>query len=172
MSRFVRTVIILMVCSLCLVFQARALIDPALQMQLGNPSGATSDTNNHDHYLIQRPIETLDYNDSRGQANWASWDLTSADANSAVDRQDSFAQDTNLPPNFYWVDDTSYGGSGYDRGHVAPSADMFDLQSQAECFSLANMVPQVPENNRGPWEGIESVVRKMAKDREIGRAHV
>lgn len=58
-----------------------------------------------------------------------------------------------------------YAKSGYDRGHVAPSADMFDLQSQFECFSLANMVPQVPENNRGPWEGIESAVRMMAKSK-------
>lgn len=58
-----------------------------------------------------------------------------------------------------------YARSGYDRGHVAPSADMFDLQSQQECFSLANMVPQVPENNRGPWEGIEATVRKMVKER-------
>ena len=58
-----------------------------------------------------------------------------------------------------------YARSGYDRGHVAPSADMFDLPSQQECFSLANMVPQVPENNRGPWEGIESTIRKMTRDR-------
>lgn len=58
-----------------------------------------------------------------------------------------------------------YAKSGYDRGHVAPSADMFDLQSQYECFSLANMIPQVPENNRGPWEGIESAVRMMAKSK-------
>jgi endonuclease G len=42
---------------------------------------------------------------------------------------------------------------------------MFDIQSQNECFSLANMVPQVPENNRGPWEGIESAVRMMAKSK-------
>jgi endonuclease G len=42
---------------------------------------------------------------------------------------------------------------------------MFDIQSQYECFSLANMVPQVPENNRGPWGGIESAVRMMAKSK-------
>ena len=58
-----------------------------------------------------------------------------------------------------------YARSGYDRGHMAPSADMFDVQSQQECFSLANMVPQEPENNRGPWEGVESAVRKLALKR-------
>jgi endonuclease G len=39
----------------------------------------------------------------------------------------------------------------------------YPIQSQDECFSLANMMPQIPENNRGPWEGIESTVRKMAR---------
>ena len=39
------------------------------------------------------------------------------------------------------------------------------MQSQQECFSLANMVPQVPKNNRGVWEGIESAVRKMSEQR-------
>ncbi|MEI9961059.1 MAG: hypothetical protein WDM76_07955 [Limisphaerales bacterium] len=46
---------------------ARATIDLSLQMQLGNPSGAIADTNNHDHYLIQRPVEALDYSDNLGQ---------------------------------------------------------------------------------------------------------
>jgi len=79
-------------------------------------------------------------------------------------RQSSFFPDPNIPASER-AELRHYARSGYDRGHVAPSADMFDLQSQQECFSLANMVPQVPENNRGPWEGIESTVRKMAKDR-------
>lgn len=58
-----------------------------------------------------------------------------------------------------------YARSGFDRGHVAPSADMFDQQSQQECFSLANMMPQEPSVNRGIWEGIESGTRKLTKDR-------
>src|ERR1017187_4490156 len=47
---------------------ANGIIDATLQMQLGNPSGATADTNNHNHYLIQRPVEAIDYSDSRGPA--------------------------------------------------------------------------------------------------------
>jgi endonuclease G len=57
-----------------------------------------------------------------------------------------------------------YSKSGYDRGHMAPSGDMPDEKSQRECFSLANIVPQVPANNRGVWEGIESAVRKLAME--------
>lgn len=79
-------------------------------------------------------------------------------------RQSKFFPDPNIPSSER-AELRHYARSGYDRGHIAPSADMFDIQSQQECFSLANMVPQVPENNRGPWEGIESTVRKMAKDR-------
>jgi len=45
--------------------------------------------------------------------------------------------------------------------HVAPSADMFDQQSQQECFTLANMVPQEPSVNRGVWERVESATRKL-----------
>lgn len=79
-------------------------------------------------------------------------------------RQSQFHPDENIPRSER-AELHHYAKSGYDRGHVAPSADMFDTQSQFECFTLANMVPQVPENNRGPWEGIESAVRMMAKSK-------
>jgi endonuclease G len=79
-------------------------------------------------------------------------------------RNSKFYPDPHIPPSER-AELRHYARSGYDRGHVAPSADMPDEQSQQECFSLANMVPQDPENNRGVWEGIESTVRKMARER-------
>jgi endonuclease G len=62
---------------------------------------------------------------------------------------------------------SDYSHSGYDRGHMAPSGDMPDENSQQQSFSLANIVPQNSNNNRGLWAGIEASVRNLAKDNEI-----
>lgn len=58
---------------------------------------------------------------------------------------------------------SDYVRSGYDRGHMSASGDMGTAQAQYESFSLANMVPQEPHNNRVTWEGIESAVRRYAQ---------
>ena len=55
-----------------------------------------------------------------------------------------------------------YAGSGFDRGHMAPSADFASPEGRAQSNSLANVVPQDPEMNRGPWLQIEKAVRKYA----------
>lgn len=79
-------------------------------------------------------------------------------------RQSQFHPDEHIP-SVERAELRHYARSGYDRGHVAPSGDMFDILSQHESFSLANMIPQVPSVNRGVWEKIETSVRRMAKSR-------
>src|SRR5438046_516453 len=112
--------------ALCLLAtRMQASIGTSLQMQLGNPSGAIVDTNNHNHYLIQRTVEALDFSDNLGEPNWASWDLTASDIGSSG-RSPSFYTDTTLPGNFYHVTTSDYTGSGYDRGHMCPSDDRTD----------------------------------------------
>lgn len=56
-----------------------------------------------------------------------------------------------------------YRRSGYDRGHLSPSGDMASEVSDHDSFSLANMVPQNPDDNRHLWEGIEAATRHMAQ---------
>ena len=47
--------------------------------------------------------------------------------------------------------------------HLFASGDAPTAQAQHESFSLANMVPQNPDNNRHLWAGIESAVRTLAR---------
>ena len=77
-------------------------------------------------------------------------------------REGEFHPEPLLPPG-QRAELEDYARSGFDRGHMAPSGDMPDEESQQESFSLANMVPQAPKLNRITWEGIESAVRKLAE---------
>jgi endonuclease G len=54
-----------------------------------------------------------------------------------------------------------YRDSGFDRGHMVPSADEPDWQSQYESFALSNIVPQNANDNRYLWADIEMAVREL-----------
>jgi endonuclease G len=87
--------------------------------------------------------------------------LTAERLSHHVKRNGVFHADPNIPPeNRAEVQD--YKKSGFDRGHMAPAADMTDQKSMTECFSLANMIPQNPNNNQVLWKGIETTVRDLA----------
>jgi endonuclease G len=55
-----------------------------------------------------------------------------------------------------------YRKSGYDRGHMSPAGDRWNDEAMAESFTLANIVPQNPTNNRRLWAHIEEAVRRIA----------
>lgn len=80
-------------------------------------------------------------------------------------RSNKFFADARLPRSERAeLDD--YKDSGYDRGHMAPAADMSTEEEMAQCFSLANMIPQAPINNRKAWASIEKATRKYIKRAE------
>ena len=79
-----------------------------------------------------------------------------------LSRRDSYHAEDALPEDDR-AELADYERSGYDRGHMAPNANFATRKRQAESFSLANMVPQVHENNAGVWAGIEGAARQLAK---------
>lgn len=94
---------------------------------------------------------------------WSAERLTAerVTAAKAVDRVDRFHAEGRLPARDR-SELSHYRGSGYDRGHLSPAADMDTPESQDESFSLANMVPQDPALNRVLWAHIEATARGLA----------
>ena len=109
---------------------------------------------NHAHYYVA-------YSNKHRQAIWVAYELSVTELVKAVPRTNRF-----FACKYAGVASASladYSGSGYDRGHLAPAADMsFSYASMSESFCLCNMSPQVPGFNRGIWKKLETAVRGWA----------
>jgi DNA/RNA endonuclease G (NUC1) len=131
-------------------------------VEFGLPSAATSTSTND--RLIVRPEFTLSYNEARGTPNWVSYELDSRQIATGADRCNCFTADPEITPNkiLYTAD---YTGGGFDRGHMAPSADRISTNvANATTFYLSNIVPQTADLNQGVWANFESYLRTLVKD--------
>lgn len=139
--------------------------------------------------IISHTGYCLSYNNKTNCPNWVAWELTSLEAQAQGRRSDEFAPDPQVEERCRVTTD-DYRGSGYDRGHMCPAADMkWDPTAQRECFYMSNMCPQLHALNAGGWEKLENACRRWAeqegsvyivcgpvfndgrKVRTIGRAH-
>lgn len=102
------------------------------------------------------------YSEKHEQAYWVGYELTKKETEKAFERTNEFIPDPAVSSGTATVGD--YAKSGYDRGHLAPAADMgWSQQAMAESFYFSNMSPQVPGFNRGIWKNLEEQVRTWAK---------
>lgn len=105
---------------------------------------------------------TVGFNPKMHQPNYVVWTLEPEETDG--DNSRSTAQ--------FQADETvdgcatlyDYKNSGFDRGHMAPAADMkWSEQAMADCHLLTNMCPQDKRLNSGAWATVEKNSRKWAQ---------
>jgi endonuclease G, mitochondrial len=116
--------------------------------------------------IIKHRHYSLSYNETHEQANWVHYKLNPAFLSGSTPRKDSFKSDPLVSTKSATKSD--YKGSGYDRGHLAPAADMkYNSLAMLESFYMSNMSPQDPSFNRGIWRRLEETIREWGKNSEI-----
>ena len=112
--------------------------------------------------IIEHLAYTLVYSEAHEQAKWVFYKLSKDKLKGpSVDRSNKFKQDPLIVTES--ASHSDYKGSGYDRGHLAPAADMaWSKLVMDESFYYSNMSPQSPSFNRGIWKKLETQVRDWA----------
>ncbi|MBI4645531.1 MAG: DNA/RNA non-specific endonuclease [Bacteroidia bacterium] len=130
-------------------------------LQDGYPS-----TNDSSSQIVKHTAYHLLYNEQYEQASWVAYILTKNYVLSDnAQRSDNFREDTNVVTNSATPAD--YERSDYDRGHLAPAADMkWSEQAMDESFLMSNICPQNQSFNRGIWKKLEERVRNWAVEND------
>tara|TARA_B100000809_G_scaffold110076_1_gene108610 strand:- start:4575 stop:5861 length:1287 start_codon:yes stop_codon:yes gene_type:complete len=123
--------------------------------------------------VISHSALSLVYDESHEQAKWVSHIITSDIINGKTGRSNDFREDALVKTGCatekdYFLktlkdgssDKYDYDGFGYDRGHLAPSADFrWSKKALSESYFYSNMSPQLPEFNREKWADLERLLR-------------
>ena len=116
----------------------------------------------NDGQIVNRVGYAFCYSEKHEQPLWVTYELTKQEVLTKVARRkDNFRKDPLVKTGSAFLAD--YKGSGYDRGHLAPAADMaWSETAMSESFYLSNISPQDAGLNRGMWAQLEKHCRNWA----------
>jgi endonuclease G, mitochondrial len=136
-------------------------LDVSPHVALGVPD--TASVGNPSRWLLVRPQFVVSYDTTHKVPNWSSWRLDASWLGTAT-RATSFRTDPLLPTGVPQARDADYTNSGFDRGHLCPSADRTATDPDNDAtFYLTNVVPQTHASNAGPWLNLEDEERQLAR---------
>lgn len=108
---------------------------------------------------------TVSYNADWKIPNWVAYELTDVEVAGEEPRAKKFVPDP-MVPKYESATTDDYKNSGWDRGHMAPAADMkWHPQAMKESFYLSNVCPQNRNLNAGVWKDLEEQVRDLASQK-------
>ena len=111
--------------------------------------------------IIHHKGYTVSYNKDLKIPNWVSYELTRQETKGKEKRSDNFIADPLVKGAI--ATNADYARSGYDKGHMAPAADMkWSPEVMKESFYFSNMCPQHPQLNRRGWKNLEEKIRDWA----------
>ncbi len=103
----------------------------------------------------------LAFDERRHTPVWVSWELLASETDGPETRYNTFWTDEDVYGCATWAD---YRNSGYDRGHMCPSADQkWSADAMRDCFVMTNMTPQDHALNAGAWATLEKKERVWAQ---------
>lgn len=112
---------------------------------------------------------TVSHNPDWNIPNWVAYSLTKEEVGGDIPRAKKFNPDPDVDG--VAVVTSDYTHSGYDRGHMAPAADMkWSEQAMYESFYMTNICPQNQSLNRGDWNDLEELARDWAV--KFGEVHI
>lgn len=78
---------------------------------------------------------------------------------------DCFEPDWSLPSGYFQAYTWDYTNTGFDRGHLCPSADRdASATDNTVTFLMTSIMPQAPQLNQGIWAELEDYARSLAYD--------
>ena len=111
-------------------------------------------------HLVYEGYEVV-LNENYRIPEWVAYELTDEEVSGTNPRSNHFRTDPNFDGR--QADDNDYRNSGWDRGHMAPAADMkLSEQMMRESFYFTNICPQNHNLNSGDWKALEEMVRDYA----------